>query len=146
MQGAIFYILDEHKADRPKLERAELDCTQCHVAAGTRNVPDVLLRSIFTMPSGTQAAHTSAYITGQQSPLKERFGGWYVTGSYGRQTHMGNVVVQDEDNPEQLDTTAGSNVVDLSKWIDPSAYLTGTSDIVAHLVLAHQTQMHNLIT
>jgi len=33
--------------------------------------------------STRQAVHTSAYITGQQSPLKERFGGWYVTGAYG---------------------------------------------------------------
>ncbi len=59
---------------------------------------------------------------------------------------MGNVVVQDKDNPEQLDRAAGANVTDLSKWIEPAAYLTGSSDIVAHLVLGHQTQMHNLIT
>jgi hypothetical protein len=35
MQGAIFYILDEQKAEHPVFERAELDCTQCHVAAGS---------------------------------------------------------------------------------------------------------------
>ena len=38
VQGAIFYILDEHRAEHPVFERAELDCTQCHVAAGTRGV------------------------------------------------------------------------------------------------------------
>jgi hypothetical protein len=59
---------------------------------------------------------------------------------------MGNVVVQDTENPEQLDRAAGANVTDLSRWIEPAAYLTGSSDIVAHLVLGHQTQMHNLIT
>ena len=58
---------------------------------------------------------------------------------------MGNVVVQDEDNPEQLDTAAGANVTDLSKWFDISS-LTGSSEIAAHLALALQTQMHNLIT
>ncbi len=46
MQGAIFYLLDEHQVEKPKFERAELDCTQCHFAAGTRGVPGVLLRSI----------------------------------------------------------------------------------------------------
>jgi hypothetical protein len=56
------------------------------------------------------------------------------------------VVVQDKDNPEQLDRTAGANITELSKWIEPASYLTGSSDIVAHLVLGHQTQMHNLIT
>jgi hypothetical protein len=146
MQGAMFYILDEHQSDHPVFQRAELDCTQCHIAAGTRNIPGVLLRSIYTMPSGTQAVETHAYITGQQSPLSERWGGWYVTGTQGSQTHMGNVVVQDKEHPEQLDRAAGANVTDLSKWIEPAAYLTGTSDIVAHLVLGHQTQMHNLIT
>jgi len=146
MQGAIFYILDEHPHDHPVFERAELDCTQCHIAAGTRGIPGVLLRSIYTLPSGGQAAETNAYITGQQSPLAERWGGWYVTGTHGAQTHMGNVVVQDKDDPEHLDRAAGANVTDLSKWIQPAAYLTPSSDIVAHLVLGHQTQMHNLIT
>jgi hypothetical protein len=145
MQGAIFYILDEQRSERPAFRRAELDCTQCHVAAGTRGVPGVLLRSIVTTPSGTQAAQTASFITGHQSPLKERWGGWYVTGTLGSQAHMGNVVV-DREHQDQLDTSAGANLVDLSQRLDTSAYLTPHSDIVAHLVLAHQTQMHNLIT
>jgi hypothetical protein len=147
MQGAIFYILDERQSDHPVFQRAELDCTQCHIAAGTRGIPGVLLRSIYTLPSGGQAAETQSFITGQQSPLKDRWGGWYVTGTHGAlTTHMGNVVVEDKEHPEQLDRAAGANVTDLAKWIDPAAYLTSTSDIVAHLVLGHQTQMHNLIT
>jgi hypothetical protein len=146
MQGAIFYILDEHQSDHPVFQRAELDCTQCHIAAGTRGIPGVLLRSIFTMPSGTQAVQTTAYITGQQSPLSERWGGWYVTGTHGSQTHMGNVVVQDKDDPEHLDRAAGANITDLSKRLNTAVYLSPSSDIVAHLVLGHQTQMHNLIT
>jgi hypothetical protein len=145
-QGAIFYILDEHKSDHPLFERAELDCTQCHVAAGTRNVPGVLLRSVFTTPAGTQATMSRSFITGQESPLAERWGGWYVTGAHGSQTHMGNVVAADKDHPEQIDRAAGANVTDLSKKFDTSLVLSGKSDIVAHLVLAHQTQMHNLIT
>ena len=92
MQGAIFYIMDERQSDHPVFQRAELDCTQCHIAAGTRGIPGVLLRSIFTTPTGTQAARTESFITSQQSPLKERWGGWYVTGTHGAQTHMGNAV------------------------------------------------------
>ncbi len=146
MQGAIFYILDEHQSDHPVFQRAELDCTQCHIAAGTRGIPGVLLRSIFTTATGTQAVQTESFITGQQSPLSQRWGGWYVTGTRGNQTHMGNVVVQDKEHPEQLDRAAGANITDLSKHIKTADYLTGSSDIVAHLVLGHQTQMHNLIT
>jgi len=117
MQGAIFYILDEHQSDHPIFQRAELDCTQCHVAAGTRGVPGVLLRSLFTTKTGTQATPSQSFITGQESPLSERWGGWYVTGTHGSQTHMGNVVVEDKENPEQIDRAAGANVTDLSKKI-----------------------------
>ena len=59
---------------------------------------------------------------------------------------MGNVFVEDTAHPEQLDRTAGANVSDLSHRFPTATYLTAHSDIVAHLVLAHQTQMHNLIT
>ncbi len=124
-QGAIFYILDEQETGHPRFQRAELDCTTCHVAATTRNVPGVLVRSISTTASGTQAPKTPSFITGHESPLGERWGGWYVTGTAGAEPHMG--------------------ATDLSP-IDTTAYLAPTSDIVAHLVLAHQTQMHNLIT
>jgi hypothetical protein len=145
-QGAIFYLLDEHQVERPTFQRAELDCTVCHVAAGTRNVPGVLIRSIFPTPTGTQAGMTPSYFTGNQSPLAERFGGWYVTGTTGGQTHMGNATVQDRDHPEVIDRAAGANVTDLSSRFDTSPYLSPHSDIVAQLVQAHQTQMHNLIT
>jgi hypothetical protein len=134
MQGAIFYILNDQPADHPRFERAALDCVQCHVAASsTRGVPGVLLRSIFTTHAGTQAPGTPAFITGQESPLKDRWGGWYVTGSLGKQTHLGNVA-------------GDADLSNLKNVLDTASYLTGYSDIVAHLVLAHQTQMHNLIT
>ncbi len=88
-------------------------------------MPGVLIRSITTTPTGTQAPQTPSFVTGHDSPLSERWGGWYVTGNAGTQPHMG--------------------VTDLSR-VDTAAYLSPTSDVVAHLVLAHQTQMHNLIT
>jgi len=142
-QGAIFYLLDEPKADRPLFQRAELDCTTCHVAPGTRNVPGVLIRSIYPTPTGTQAGRTPSFFTGNQSPLSERFGGWYVTGTTGV-PHMGNAVSRDREHPEVLERQA--DATDLSDRLDTSLYLTPHSDIVAQLVQAHQTQMHNLIT
>jgi hypothetical protein len=81
-----------------------------------------MVRSIVTSPSGAQAGGTPAYVSGHESPLAQRWGGWYVTGG-SKQPHMGKANLP-----------------------DTSFYLTGTSDMVAHLVLDHQTQMHNLIT
>ena len=142
-QGAIFYLLDEPKVDQPLFQRAELDCTTCHVAPGTRNVPGVLIRSIYPTPTGTQAGRTPSFFTGNQSPLAERFGGWYVTGTAAA-PHMGNAVSRDREHPDVLERQ--TNVTDLSDRLDTSLYLTPHSDIVAQLVQAHQTQMHNLIT
>jgi hypothetical protein len=144
LQGAIFYVMDEHKVDRPRFERSILDCIQCHVAASTRGVPGVMLRSVYTSPSGAQAAQTPAYITGQDSPIANRWGGWYVTGKVGTRAHLGNAVLPLGATADRL--TPGEILPDLTSRFDTSAYLTKYSDIVAHLVLAHQTQMHNLIT
>ena len=48
--------------------------------------------------------------------------------------------------PRAIDRDAGANVTDLTDRVDVSPYLQPTSDIVALMVLEHQSQMHNLIT
>ena len=138
-QGAIFYILHEPQAAQPRFERAELDCTQCHIAAGTRGIPGVLLRSTYAADTGTPAPGSRSYITDQDSPLNQRWGGWYVTGAALEGT-LANAV-----------TSAGASgrtpaLAAMTRSFDTGAYLAPTSDEVALLVLAHQTQMHNLIT
>jgi hypothetical protein len=145
-QGAIFYLLEQQPSDQPAFVRATLDCIQCHVATGTRGVPGVLVRSIYTKPTGTQATNTRSFVSGHESPLSERFGGWYVTGTHGRQTHLGNVFAGDREHPERIDKVAGANIVSLAGRFPTRPYLSAHSDLVAQLVLAHQTQMHNLIT
>jgi hypothetical protein len=138
-QGAIFYILHEQQAEKPRFERAELDCTQCHIAAGTRGVPGVLLRSVQPGATGTPVPGARAYISDQDSPLAERWGGWYATGPIAAKT-LANLAAP-------ADATANSVKLDkLPETFDPAAFLAPYSDDVALLVLGHQTQMHNLIT
>jgi hypothetical protein len=69
-----------------------------------------------------------------------------VTAKEGTQGGMANVLSSDPKNPEQLDRAAGTNLTNLSDRFNAKAYLTDSSDIVALMVLAHQTQMHNWIT
>ena len=125
MQGAIFYVMDEHRDKRPRFERSEVDCIQCHVAASTKGIPGVMLRSVFTKPDGTADAAARSFVTGQESPLSQRWGGWYVTAKSGSQ---------------------GAMATDPAGQFNTASYLAGSSDIVALMVLAHQTQMHNWIT
>jgi hypothetical protein len=149
-QGAIFYLLDEHKVDKPVFQRAELDCTQCHIAAGTRGIPGVLLRSVYPSAGGTVVPGAPTYITDQDSPLAERWGGWFVSGKAGEPSlSMANSAVAASA------TSASALASDfaaptLVPWVDQTYqakdYLLPGSDPVALLVLAHQTQMHNLIT
>jgi hypothetical protein len=146
MQGAIFYVMDEQQDEHPRFERAEVDCIQCHVAGSTRGIPGVLLRSVFTRPDGAAEAAAKSYVTGQESPLSQRWGGWFVTAKSGGQAGMANVTISDPQHPEQLDRASGANLASLAGRVDTAPYLTGSSDIVALMVLAHQTQMHNFIT
>jgi hypothetical protein len=125
MQGAIFYVMDEHRDKHPRFERSEVDCIQCHVAPSTKGIPGVMLRSVFTKPDGTADGAAKSFVTGQESPVSQRWGGWYVTAKSGSQ---------------------GAMATDPAGQYNTAAYLTGSSDIVALMVLAHQTQMHNWIT
>lgn len=146
MQGAIFYVMDEQKSNQPRFERSMVDCVQCHVGPSTRGIPGVMLRSVYTRPSGAQAGGTPAFITGQESPFQDRWGGWYVTGVNEMPGHLGNGLLPAGTRPENYNRTRQASLKTLKGMVDTSRYLTATSDVVAHLVLAHQTQMHNLIT
>src|SRR5262249_51192080 len=112
----------------------------------TQEVPGHLVRSVFPSRTGLPVFNAGSFVTDPSSPFGERWGGWYVTGTHGRQRHMGNVVVTDRAHPDQLDTKAGANRATLKGVVDTSPYLTGHSDIVALMVLEHQTQAHNFIT
>jgi hypothetical protein len=144
MQGAIFYVMDEHRDKHPRFERSEVDCIQCHVAGSTKGIPGVMLRSVFTKPDGSPDSAARSFVTGQESPLSQRWGGWYVTAKSGSQGAMANVLISDPQHPEQLDRAA--DIANLAGRVDTNAYLAASSDIVALMVLAHQTQMHNWIT
>ena len=150
-QGAIFYLVDERKVEKPIFQRAELDCTQCHIAAGTRGVPGVLLRSVFPTTTGTLTPRAPSYITDQESSLQQRWGGWYVSGSLAKAS-MANATTGDpQSGPVPTPVSTGASpppqLAPLTGTVyDASAYLTPGSDQVALLVLTHQAQLHNLIT
>ena len=146
-QGAMFYTIAQRPEPGAKFLRQTHACLQCHDSSSmTGGVPGHIVRSVFTDSSGQPLLSAGTFRTTQESPLKERWGGWYVTGTHGEQMHLGNGFLVDEEQPEKFDTAAGANVTSLAGRFDASGYLTSHSDIVALMVLEHQTQMHNLIT
>ncbi len=80
------------------------------------------------------------------TPLEQRWGGWYVTGKHGSQTHLGNLVIRNRDAARQVDNFQGQNVLQLDDRVNVSRYLSPNSDIVALMVLEHQVLVHNRLT
>ena len=145
-QGAIFYTVSQEQADVPVILRDKGQCLICHASSRTQNVPGHLVRSVFPNAEGQPQFGSGTFTTDHRSPFSERWGGWYVTGTHGSLRHMGNAMTASRQNPEALDREAGANVTDLTELVNTSPYLQPTSDLVALMVLEHQTQMHNLIT
>lgn len=144
-QGAVFYTIHQTPTDQPAINRDRGSCLQCHATRRTKEVPGHLVRSILTGPDGLPFYHLGSTTTDHTTELEERFGGWYVTGLHGAMRHRGNTLANAEAKPYQ-DVERGANCQDLSVYFDTHRYLQPTSDIVALMVLEHQTQMHNLIT
>jgi hypothetical protein len=90
-------------------------------------------------------AYTSAFIDtiDHRTPFDRRWGGWYVTGTHGSLTHLGNAVAPDPERPLDLEEANTQNQTSLAGRIDVGKYLTGTSDIVALMTLEHQVGMTN---
>ena len=145
-QGAIFYTLKQEKVDKPRFVRDRGNCLTCHASSRTQNVPGHLVRSVYPALDGQPHYGAGTFLTNHASPLEERWGGWYVTGTHGRQRHMGNALANDSDRPDLMDREGGANLEELTELVSTKPYLSDHSDIVALMVLEHQTEMHNLIT
>jgi hypothetical protein len=143
--GTVFYTLRQAPAEKPRLVRQGETCLLCHGSSQNQGVPGHLVRSVFADSQGYPVLASGTYRIDQTSPLKHRWGGWYVTGTHGKQTHLGNLIVNGEENEQSVDNSAGMNVTDLAGRLDCSKYLSRHSDIVALMVLEHQAEGHNLI-
>lgn len=144
--GTVFYTLDQERSETPIITRQTDSCLLCHGGSQTQAVPGHLFRSVFADAAGQPLLASGSYRTDQTSPFEERFGGWYVTGETGEQFHLGNKIFRKKQSHRDVDWSDGHNVTKLDTLIDTRHYLEPTSDVVALMVLAHQTEMHNRIT
>ncbi|QDS93526.1 hypothetical protein FF011L_22960 [Roseimaritima multifibrata] len=142
-QGAIFYTIRQRSSDTPRLLRDRGQCLTCHATNRTQGVPGYLIRSVYSDNSGHPIFSRGTFTTDHASPFIERWGGWYVTGEHGQMRHMGNVTTSDD---EAMDYESGANRTTLEGLVDTDPYPSPHSDIVALMVLEHQTQVHNALT
>jgi len=144
--GTVFYTLERTDAGPTQMQRQTDNCLTCHSSSHTRQIPGHVVRSVYPDNSGLPLLSMGSHRIDHSSPLKERWGGWYVTGTHGEQTHLGNLIVRGQKEPEEIDNSAGQNITCLDKLFDTRNYLTPHSDLVALMVLEHQTEGHNRIT
>jgi hypothetical protein len=142
-QGVIFYSLSQKPQAKPQFVRAGA-CLQCHLTAETSGVPGLFMMSVLPL-SDDPNEYARGWAMDHRTPVEDRWGGWYVTGTQVPVRHLGNVPVLHvprsyvrADAAPQLTTGAGA--------FDTSAYLTPHSDVVALMVLNHQLHMTNLLT
>lgn len=131
---------------RPLLQQDAGRCIGCHDNARTLGVPGFLMRSVICDPRGRFVPGAPTSVTDHTTPFALRWGGWYVTGTHGTARHLGNGTCDDPTASEWFDREACANRLDLPARIGPDRYLRPTSDIIALMVLAHETQMHNHLT
>jgi hypothetical protein len=143
-QGVHFYSIPQTRGPKPQFIRRNADCLQCHLLPQTHGVPGVLTMSVLPL-SDNKNDYAQGWEVDHRTPIEDRWGGWFVTGAQVPAKHLGNVPVLHvprsyvrADVAPQL--TAGSEA------FDTSAYLTPHSDVVALMVLNHQTRMTNLLT
>jgi hypothetical protein len=143
--GCVFYTL-EREREKFQILRDRGQCLSCHATSRTERVPGVLVRSIYSDKSGRPRSGSTSYVTDYRSPFQQRWGGWYVTGTHGKMTHLGNAFALDRQDPQKVDTEFSLNLEKLPENVQGDFYLQESSDIVALMVLEHQTRLHNLIT
>jgi hypothetical protein len=139
-QGVVFYTLDQRApaspAEAPQFKRGFI-CLGCHIAGDTLGVPGLLMFSALAPPDASGYGRFVAM--DHRTPLDERWGGWFVTGTTGAAAHRGNeVTALDASRRHGLRSTEG--------LFDPDGYRTASSDAAALMVLSHQTHMMNLLT
>ena len=143
--GGMFYALEQTAAFKPKFTR-NAECLQCHGGPRSLGVPGHIVRSIGTTRSGELDPQSEVSEITHCTPLADRWGGWFVTGQHGKQTHRGNLIGPAAFERAAREPNHLGNQSKVDSVADLSGYPAKTSDVVAHLVLEHQSHMHNYIT
>ncbi len=144
--GAVFYTLEQNATEPPRFKRRTNRCLICHSSSRTGSVPGHVVRSLFVDAGGQPLYSAASRSVDHTTPVKDRWGGWYVTGTHGSQRHLGNLTIRTQRVSEPVDNSEGHNVKDLSKRFRVDKYLKPHSDIVALMVMEHQTLVHNRLT
>jgi hypothetical protein len=139
--GSVYYLIEAGGGDQAlRISRDTSDCLSCHGTARTESVPGVLVRSVFPDGDGQPLLALGTFQIDHSSPIRERWGGYYVTGRSSL-PHLGNRTFK--DTAERSFPTEAVELATVAGKIDVTRYPRSTSDIVALMLLEHQCIVHN---
>ena len=141
--GTVFYTMDQDPKKKGAITRQSENCLICHGSSSNQGFPGHLIRSVSPSSSGDPVLSLGTKRVDHSTPFEDRWGGWFVTGTSGRQDHLGNQMVGGW--PGLDEKTPNANVVDLKPYFTVANYLSPHSDLVALMVLEHQGEAHNRI-
>lgn len=147
VKGAVYYTLDNRPDGAVRLEHETGRCLTCHdtFSMSGGGVPRFLAHSVHADVGGEVLDDFSINVN-DETPMRDRWGGWYVTGQQGSELHLGNIQARSAADFRSVEKLRLGNLESLEGLFDTRPYPTPQSDIVALLVFEHQAQVQNLIT
>lgn len=147
--GLVFHMLrltQRETGSPPPLNR-ERSCLNCHAGSSNHHFPGLVVRSVFPQDTGQPLFQAGTFHTRHDSPIEERWGGWYVSGEVEDLPHMGNSVAHSDLRDLEIELEPmGSEEASISEFFNGEPYLNGPqSDVVALMVLEHQVGVHNAL-
>lgn len=145
--GPVFFTLKQAEVEQPVFNREYRQCLRCHDSLSLTGggTPRFMMSSNYTGLAGQLVSHEGSIMTTSRTPIKSRWGGWFVTGSHGKQMHLGNVFVQKADDVSDENLIKSGNRLSLSDLTNLERYITPYSDITALMVIEHQIEVQNMI-
>ena len=129
-QGILFYTVEQkpQRQSGPFFERRPA-CLSCHQNYATLHVPGMLARSVFMAPDGLPLAQFGSYDSDDRTPVRRRWGGWYVTGDHGSMRHIGNAVMTETVKREAIVSDSALRPIAMDGVFDGRGYPSSHSDI-----------------
>lgn len=142
--GATFYVFEPHATKEEPLLARSGDCLLCH--SRHEHTPSLRTRSVFPDANGEPLSGSGSANIAPSTPLAERWGGWYVTGTKAPFEHRGNLTGKKMDDFEGPSAQPTRNLLSLEGVVDTRRYLLKTSDVVPLLMHDHQVHVHNVLS
>lgn len=137
--GPVFYLVNAVGGARLDAVRSER-CMNCHGGRTSWQLPGLVAESVIPTKTGASLDGFRRELVGHTIPLRERLGGWHVTGLHAQGQHLGNLMGEAyEGSYTCLANPPGSRF----SW---DRYPARTSDLFTHLIHEHQLGFHNLVT